>query len=143
MMINHFRIYVEKEDKSSGPSLLVSCLPCLHHSPQSKSRVADVQYLFAFPPVNVQYLFANVQYLFANYIYVQYLLAKVQYLFANVQYLFANVQYLFASPPVKSNQINRRCGYQGYWGTRIGCRNKIPTCLKAIGLQGVAHKFYL
>ena len=55
----------------------------------------------------------------------------------------ADVQYLFASPPVKSNQINRRCGYQGYWGTRIGCRNKIPTCLKAIGLQGVAHKFYL
>ena len=35
----------------------------------------------------------------------------------------ANVQYLFASVPVKSNQINRRCGYQGYWGTRIGCTN--------------------
>ena len=38
----------------------------------------------------------------------------------------ANVQYLFAS--VKSNQINPRCGYQGYyWGTLIGCKNNILT----------------
>ena len=36
------------------------------------------------------------------------------------------MQYLFAS--VKSNQINPRCGYQGYyWGTLIGCKNNIFT----------------